>query len=273
MAALAAGFGGIRPRWTDLRAATGFEWRLFWRRRRLRGTALLAALPVLLALLIALLKTVNLEWLQPILPRGVDILPLFFVVAYLRVLLVVLPLLLGASLVAREVEAGTLAYLLVRPLSRASLLLGKCLGAWLVASVLLGVSFLLAALLLLGADGFAEAGPSLRQLPSYLVSLWLGSLAYGAIFTLVGLTSRRPGLVGLFLAFGWESAIPYLPGLIRSFTVRYHLVALVPDAGLPLGALGALAAPSVPSALLWLVAGSAVLLTLSVFIFSQRDYP
>jgi len=273
MALLTATWSGARLRRRDIVAAAALEWRLFWRRRRLRGGIVLAVLPVLLAGLVAVMKTVDWEWLTPILPRGVDILPLFFVVAYLRVLLVVLPLLLGASLVARDVEAGTLAYLLVRPLSRGSLLLGKCLGAWLIGSTLLAASFTLAALLLLGADGFADAGTPFRQLPAYLVTLVLGCLAYGALFTFVGLVTRRPGLVGLFLAFLWESAIPYLPGLIRSFTVRYHLVALVPDAGLPLGALGAVTAPTIPAALVWLLGGTLVTLALSVVVFATRDYP
>ncbi len=272
MGVFGTGWTGARLRRRDIAAATMLEWRLFWRRRRLRAPVVLAVLPVLLAVLVATLKTVDLGWLDPVLPRGVDIVPLFFV-GYLRVLLVVLPLLLGAGLVTREVETGTLSYLLVRPLSRGSLLLGKSLGAWLIGSILLGVSWTGAALLLLAADGFDAAGATLLQIPAYLLTLVVGAFAYGALFTLVGLVSRRPGLIGIFLAFGWESAIPFLPGLIRNFTVRFHLVALIPDAGLPLVALGTLAVPSVPAALMWLSGGSCVALAASILVFAHRDYP
>ena len=272
MRVLTPAWSGAKLRRHDVAAAMMLEWRLFWRRRRLRAPVVLAALPVLLAVLVAILKTVDFGWLDPVLPRGVDIVPLFFI-GFVRVLLVVLPLLLGAGLVAREVETGTLSYLLVRPLSRGSLLLGKALGAWLICSILLGASWMGAALLLLAADGFDSAGSTLLQIPSYLLTLVVGAFAYGALFTLVGLISRRPGLIGIFLAFGWESAIPFLPGLIRNFTVRFHLAALAPDTGLPLVALGTLAVPSIPTALLWLSGGSCLALAASILVFAHRDYP
>ncbi len=260
------------PRRRDVGAATVFEWRLFWRRRRLRGPLLLCALSVGLAALVAVLKTVDLGGLHSVIARSVDILPFYFAIAYLGVLIVVVPLMLGAGLVAREVEAGTLAFLFVRPLSRASLLLGKCLGAWLIASVLLAGSFALVAFILLGADRFAGAGSAFADLPAYLAALVAGSGAYTVIFTLVGLLSSRPGLVGLFLAFGWENLIPYMPGLIRNFTVRFHLATLLHDANLP-QVVGTMAVPSVPTALAWLVGISLAAAGIAALVFARRDYP
>ena len=76
-----------------------------------------------------------------------------------------------------------------------------------------------------------------------------------------------------FLAFGWETAIPFLPGWIKSLTVRYHLAALVPADALPAGMRAGMNPPDVASGLLWLVGGSAVMLAVSVWLFARRDYP
>jgi len=265
-------FAGTRPRGVDVVAMSVLEWVFYWRRRRLRGATVLAALPVVLAMIVGLLKIADFEWLDPVQTRSVDILPWFFVLWYLRALVVVIPLLFGTSLISKEVEGNTLAFLLVRPLSRGSLLVGKFLGAWLSASALLCGSFLLSAVILLVADGFADAPQALAALPAYLVALAIGAFAYTALFTLIGLVSRRPALVGLFLAFGWESAIPYLPGLIRNFTVRYHMTALLPDTGLPTAVLGTLTIPPLGAALAWLVLGALSWVVLSVMVFSHRDF-
>jgi ABC-type transport system involved in multi-copper enzyme maturation permease subunit len=253
---------------TDLRAAFEFEWMLSWRRRRQRGTLLVGLLPVLFALLIILLKWVG---LVPVL--AVDVLPALFALAYVPVLLVILPLLVGTSLIAREAEANTLAFLLVRPVSRASLLLGKFLGGWVVVCVLLCSTLVLCNLLLLLADGFLDAGLALKVLPANLVALCFGAFTYTALFTLVGLVANRPALVGLFVAFLWENAIPWLPGMIQNFTVRYHLMALLPDDSIPVYVHLSRGAPNPFLAILWLIGGAALMLLLAVWIFRRRDYP
>ena len=252
----------------DLRAALDFEWMLSWRRRRQRGTLLVGLLPVLFAILIIVLKWVG---LVPVL--AVDILPTLFAVGYIPVLLVLIPLLLGTNLIAREAEANTLAFLLVRPLSRASLLLGKFLGAWAVATVLLASSLILCTFLLLLSDGFLDAGRVLKVLPAEIFALSVGAFCYVALFTLVGLVASRPALVGLFVAFVWENAIPWLPGMIQNFTVRYHLMAVLPEESVPVFVHLARGEPNLFIALLWLLGGATAMLLASVLIFRRRDYP
>jgi ABC-type transport system involved in multi-copper enzyme maturation permease subunit len=260
--------GGERLRGADVAAAAGFQWKLSWQRRKLRGALLLQLLPVVFALLVAGLK---LRGRVDVL--GTDALSMLLATFYLQILLVVVPLLFGTGLVTRDAEARTLAYLLVRPLSRGSLLAGKFLGSWAAASLALCVSLGLCAVLLLGADRFQDAGPWLGRLPRTGLLLVLGALAYGTLFTLVGLVFPRPALVGLFLAFGWEAAIPWLPGWIKMLTVRHHLAALLPRQSLPSGLLSALDPPSVASGLAWLLIGSVVGLWLAIWVFARRDYP
>jgi ABC-type transport system involved in multi-copper enzyme maturation permease subunit len=153
------------------------------------------------------------------------------------------------------------------------LLLGKFLGAWMVACVLLGVSWLLCTLLLLLADGFLDAGFVLKDLPANLFAIAVGTFSYMALFTLVGLIASRPAMVGLFVAFVWENAIPWLPGMIQNFTVRYHLMALLPDDSTPVFVHLSRNEPNLIVALLWLFVGAAAMLLASVWIFRRRDYP
>jgi ABC-2 type transport system permease protein len=265
----------VNERWTFaaqpdlghvLRAAR-FEWRLAWSRRRLRLPLLIGLLPVVVALAGIVLQKTGVVVVQ-----GSDMLSQIVGTVFL-LLVVLLPLLFGTALVVQEAEAKTLVYLLVRPLSRGSLLLGKFIGAWAAASVQLVVSLAITALLLLGAEAFASAGSWGGHLVLLAVALVLGALAYGALFTLVGLLFSRPALVGLVLAFGWENGIQFLPGWIKNLTVRHHLAALLPEGVLPPGMLTLLSPASPVVGIAWLLGGTLLQLAFAVWLFARRDYP
>src|SRR5262245_44858760 len=136
----------------DASRAAAFEWRLAWSRSRRRTALLLHALPLALAVLIAALRATGL-----VTALGTDALTGIVAAVYMQILIVVIPLVFGTSLVAQEAEAHTLVYLLVRPLSRTSLLVGKFLGAWLAATLMSCLSVTLVAIVLLGSDRFADA--------------------------------------------------------------------------------------------------------------------
>jgi ABC-type transport system involved in multi-copper enzyme maturation permease subunit len=252
----------------DVARAARFEWRLGWQVRRVRLQLLLALLPLLVALVGIVLQRAGI-----VVVRGSDVLAQIVASVFLQLLVVVLPLVAGTGLVAQEAESRTLVYLLVRPLTRGSLLAGKFIGAWAATSVLLVASLLTTSMLLLAADAFRSSSEWFGRLPGLGAALVLGALAYGALFTLVGLLFSRPALVGLFLAFGWEGAIPFLPGWIKALTVRHHLAAVIPADALPAGVRAALSPPSLASGLAWLVGGALVSLALSIWLFARRDYP
>jgi hypothetical protein len=57
--------------------------------------------------------------------------------------------------------------------------------------------------------------------------LVVGLMAYGAVFALVGTRLKRPLIVGLVFAFGWEPGVLFFPGYLKRATVMYYLQALV----------------------------------------------
>src|SRR5205085_9147742 len=60
-----------------------------------------------------------------------------------------------------------------------------------------------------------------------LAMLAIGLAAYGALFALVGTRIKRPLVVGLVFAFGWEPAVLLFPGYLKRLTVAYYMQALV----------------------------------------------
>ena len=122
-------------------------------------------------------------------------------------------------------------------------------------------------------DGFADAGTWAGRLPRVWAVMALGGLAYGALFTVVGLLFSRPALIGLALAFGWETAIPFLPGSLRLLTVRHHLCGFLPSDLLPATLRAALGPSSPLVASVWLLGGAAACLAVALVVFARRDYP
>ena len=74
-------------------------------------------------------------------------------------------------------------------------------------------------------------GGEFLSLLADLGMLAAGLAAYGAVFALVGARVKRPLVVGLVFAFGWEKASLDLPrATSKRLTVAYYLQALVPHA-------------------------------------------
>jgi ABC-2 type transport system permease protein len=159
-------------------------------------------------------------------------------------------LIIGVGLFRTEIEEDTLPYLTLRTVARPVIVLGKYLGGWAAALTFLLPSFGVAlAIAAAGAEGAA--------LPSGMVAagltlVLLGSVAYLAVYLLIGLVTPSAVVVGLVYAFLWEFVLPLFPGHLPQITVYYYLRTAA--AGLttvgPLGSystsVGLAAATSVP---------------------------
>lgn len=200
---------------------------MLWSRRSVFLAVLLGG-PVVLAVLIAVLTRTSLGAfrINGAAVGGATIFGMIIWLLYIRFILPILGVFYGTSLIADEVDDKTITYLFTRPIPRGAVLLGKYL-AYLVCTILLVLPSVMLVFFLIvpvGGDSVAAAFPSLV---ADLGMLAVGLAAYGAVFSLVGARVKRPLVVGLVFAFGWEPTVLLFPGYLKRATVAYYLQALV----------------------------------------------
>ena len=100
-------------------------------------------------------------------------------------------------------------------------------SAWLMLIVLPSIMLVFFLVMPIGGGSIARSFPDLLK---DLVLLAVGLGVYGALFALIGAWLKRPLLIGLFFAFGWEQVVMSVPGYVRRFSVAYYLQSLVPQA-------------------------------------------
>lgn len=200
--------------------------RMLWSRRTV-FMVLVVGLPVLIAIVVRLLATFEVSAVRTS-AGGSTAFGLMMWGFFVRFAIPVLAVFYGTALIADEVEDRTITYLLIRPIPRASVLLGKFL-AYLVctAAAVLPAVVLIWLLIAPIQDGLAVSFPALV---ADLGILLAGLIAYGAIFALGGATLKRPILSGLIFIFGWENLALAMPGALKQFTVAHYLQGLVPHA-------------------------------------------
>jgi hypothetical protein len=145
---------------------------------------------------------------------------------YIRFIIPILGVFYGTALIADEVDDKTITYLFTRPIPRRAVLLGKYL-AYLACTVLLVLPSVMLVFFLIvptGGDSIGAAFPALLKDFGMLI---VGLMAYGAVFAVVGTRLKRPLVIGLVFAFGWEQAVLLFPGYLKRLTVAYYLQALV----------------------------------------------
>jgi len=192
---------------------------------------------------------------------------------YLYVMLVMVTLFYGTALVSDELEDKTLTYLLMRPVPKATIYLGKYLAYLVAGSLLLIPSAALCFLITMTADPVGEAVHHLPVLLQDLGVLALGILSYGALYALLGAVSKRPVFVGLLFALVWETAVTFIPGYLSKLTIKHYLTSLLPHAAGERGILSFFQSSTpAPLAVGWLLAVTVGLLALGSWIFTNREY-
>ncbi|MCE7081441.1 ABC transporter permease [Streptomyces sp. ST2-7A] len=162
-----------------------------------RRALILLALPVLLLIIAALVRF----------QAGVDdraaveILNGFALAAMVPLIGVVA----GTGAIAPEIDDGSIAHLLATPVRRSTIVLTKLVVAIGVTMLFTVPSILLAGVLL------NENGR--RIAVAFAVAAAIASVAYGAIFLLLGVISRNAVVIGLIYALVWEALFGQLvPG-------------------------------------------------------------
>jgi ABC-type transport system involved in multi-copper enzyme maturation permease subunit len=160
---------------------------------------------------------------------GPSIFAFFIWVLYLRVVVPALGVFYGTALVADEVEDKTITYLFTRPIPRGAVLVGKYL-AYLVATALVVLPSVMVVYFLVVPMGGGRLGATFPALLKDLALLAVGLATYGALFAWVGARFKRPLVMGLVFAFGWEQLIMLVPGYLKRLTIVYYIQGLVPHA-------------------------------------------
>ena len=226
------------------------------RSRRTLFVALIVGGPVLLAVaarLGAVTATVRINGADV---AGAGVFDTIVWVLFLRFAVPVLGVWYGTSLIADEVEEKTLTYLFVRPIRRGAVLIGKYLAYLACTAFVVLPAVILVYLAVVSRWSIPESVHVLN----YLGILALGLAAYGALFALMGAALRRPLVIGLVFAFGWEQVALIVPGYLRRFTLAYHLEAVFRDTA------------AAASSLFWLLGITAVCLLLATRAVERREY-
>lgn len=248
---------------------------MLWSRRTI-FMALVVAGPVVLAIVARLIQAGG---VAPVRVNGVQvegtaIFGMMIWVLFLRFIVPVLGVFYGTSLIADEVEDKTITYLFTRPIPRGAVLLGKYL-AYLVCTTLVVLPSVMIVYFLIVP--FGEIPGSFGALVKDLGILALGLAVYGALFALAGALLKRPLLIGLVFAFGWEQAALLMPGYLKQFTVAYYLQSLVPHAMPGDGVVSLLQSvfrdvPGVAVSLFWLLFALVAALWLAIRAVERREY-
>src|SRR5687768_5511854 len=194
---------------------------MLWSRRTI-FMALVVAGPVLLALIVKGVELFGMSALRVNGQRvgGFGIFGVMIWMLFLRFIVPVLGVFYGTALMADEVEDKTITYLFTRPIPRGAVLVGKYLAYLACTSLVVLPSVMLVYFMLVP---FREIGTSFGQLLTDLGLLGLGLAVYGALFAFVGAFFKRPLVIGLVFAFGWEQVAMVLPGYMKRFTIAYYL--------------------------------------------------
>jgi len=248
---------------------------MLWSRRTI-FMALVVGGPVLLALIVKGVGMFGMSALRVNGQRvgGFGIFGMIIWWLFLRFIVPVLGVFYGTALMADEVEDKTLTYLFTRPIQRGAVLIGKYL-AYLACTILVVLPAVMVVYFLLVP--LSELPTTFGKLVLDLAILGLGLAVYGGVFAFVGAFFKRPLVIGLVFAFGWEQVTLALPGYLKQFTVAYYLQALVPHAMPSDGVTSVLQGmfrdvPPTPVALAWLFIYLGGFLWLATRIVERKEY-
>jgi len=130
-----------------------------------------------------------------------------------------------------DILEKTLHFPLLAPVRREIIAAGKYLAGVMLVATLFSVST--AAALLLRYSGAAAFtafffdGPGWLHLLRYVAVAILATVGYGAVFLLVGLMFKNPGVPTLFL-LGWESFNFALPSVLQRFSITHYITPILP---------------------------------------------
>lgn len=180
-----------------------------------------------------------------------------------QVVVPLIALLLGTGALATERESGTLSYLFTRPFRRSAAVVGKGLGAIIVANVATVVAVLAV---------YVAAGMPDAQVAGGMVALMLEATALTGIFVLFGTLLARSLYLGLAYVAVFEGLLGNSLGGRSGWTVSYHARNMLTEwSGSHFTELGALPGTAANSVFALLVVTVAALAAAAAWV-ETREY-
>jgi ABC-type transport system involved in multi-copper enzyme maturation permease subunit len=167
-----------------------------------------------------------------------------------------------------EREGRTLIWILTRPIPRSAIYLAKFVGTlpWCLAFSVGGF----VALCLAGG----EQGRTALRL--YWPAAVAGTVAFAALFHLVGAVFRRPVVVGLVYVFFFEALVASLPGSLKLLSLTFYTRCLMYNeasaAGYPVDMLDVSGAVSDTTAWAVLAVATVGLTGLGMWLFARGEH-
>jgi ABC-type transport system involved in multi-copper enzyme maturation permease subunit len=135
-----------------------------------------------------------------------------------------------SNLFRAEVLERTLHYYFLVPVRREVLAVSKYIAGLIAAVVFFGGSAVLSFLLISMHWGplfqeYLSRGPGLAQMGWYALTATLACVGYGAVFLLTGVLFRNP-MIPAAVVMVWENLNPFLPSVLKKFSVIFYLKSL-----------------------------------------------
>lgn len=203
-------------------ASFGHAMTAMLRQQRLILAAAIVFLPVLLPLAMAFLSRSRYA------DEGLKAFERLADYLYINTLSPLLALFFAIMLVAGEVEAQTIPYMLTRPMPRSAWVLGRFLAYMAVSFTILALSLLLTFAACATLDDFPINASNLKLMLHFDAVIAMSLLAYGALAIFLGAVTRHPVVVGVLLIYAWQPMATLAKGLIDFFTISKYLEELMP---------------------------------------------
>ena len=182
-------------------------------RRRLAVIIVLALVPIVLASVLTFFLGDEAEFTDEFVGTIIDGL-------LVSVILPIVVMTLATSAFGNEVEDRTLNFLVLKPISRFSIVLPKFLGSVLVAGVLMALSAGTVGVIALSDGGFAA-------IFAVVIGTTAGVVTYAAVFTWAGLVSAKALGFALVYVFLWEGLLTSFLSGIRYLSVRGYMLGIM----------------------------------------------
>jgi ABC-2 type transport system permease protein len=129
----------------------------------------------------------------------------------------------GTGSIGPEIDDGSIVYLLAKPVKRPTIIFTKLVVAIAVTMAFSAVPTFIA--------GFILNGNGQQVAIAYTVAALVASIAYSALFLLLGTVSRHAVVIGLVYALVWETLFGSLVPGARTLSVQQWSLALAEKIG------------------------------------------